>query len=276
VSDWIRATSRVGEIINTPRPGTAIGRRLAADGGTRIGVLELDALPAGLYDDVAIAAPAAELIDASALFAAERCNVDDAERKLIARADALALAALGEVDLAAIGDAGALAGLVERHARLGGAEEAFIAVAPDLDSDRRLVRMSKPVPLAGRFALRASIAYKGSWVRRTRTFARDPAGQRAAARGAAWLDQVGQSLDGRGSLATQLAARLQQDLPGAELKAFMAETCIGSYPLEAVTASNSPAQHEPGIGTFVVLSVELRIDGVPWLGAVPALVGVAS
>ena len=34
-------------------------------------------------------------------------------------------------------DAGEVAGLVEKHARLGGAEEAYIAVAPDLDADRR-------------------------------------------------------------------------------------------------------------------------------------------
>src|SRR5438874_2655200 len=32
VSDWIRATSQVDEIISTPKPGTAIGQRLAAAG----------------------------------------------------------------------------------------------------------------------------------------------------------------------------------------------------------------------------------------------------
>ena len=38
VSDWIRATSQLGEIINTPKPGTAIGQRLAAAGCKRVGV----------------------------------------------------------------------------------------------------------------------------------------------------------------------------------------------------------------------------------------------
>src|SRR3954452_3385408 len=108
VSDWIRATSQVDEIINTPKPGTAIGQRLAGDGARRIGVLELDALPAGLYDDVIAAAPGIELIDATALFAAERRVIDGAERKLIARADALALAALAQVDVTTANDAGAL------------------------------------------------------------------------------------------------------------------------------------------------------------------------
>src|SRR4051794_5990800 len=42
VSDWIGATSQVDEIINTPKPGTAIGQRVAASGTRRVGVLELD------------------------------------------------------------------------------------------------------------------------------------------------------------------------------------------------------------------------------------------
>ena len=29
VSDWVRATSRIADIVNTPKPGTAIGTRLA-------------------------------------------------------------------------------------------------------------------------------------------------------------------------------------------------------------------------------------------------------
>ena len=165
VADWIRTTAWLDEIVNTPKPGTAIGQRLA--GCKRVGVLELDALPAGLYDDMVAAAPSVELVDASAMFAKVRGGgVDDAERKLIEKADALAVAALAEVDASAT-DAGALAGVVEKHARLAGAEEAYIAIAPDLDLDRRLIQVSGPVPLARRFAVRASIAYKGAWVRRT-------------------------------------------------------------------------------------------------------------
>jgi hypothetical protein len=275
VSDWIRSTSQVEEIVNTPKPGTAAGQRLATDGAKQVGVLELDALPAGLYDDVSAAAPAVELIDATALFAAERRTIDDAERKLIARADALATAALDRVDVAQAKDAGALAGLVERHARLGGAEESFIAIAPDLDADRRLVRMSKPAALAERLAVRASIAYKGNWVRRTRTFARDVAGSRAVARGEAWLDNVAGSLEADKPLASQIAAWLQE-LPGAALKSWMAESCVGSYPLEVIASSASPGQAAPAAGSFLVLSVELDIDGVPWLGAAPAFVGGGS
>src|SRR2546427_601051 len=87
-------------------PKRTIGERLAADGCRRVAVLELDALPAGLYDDVVAAAPAAQLTDAGAIFAACRRVIDAAERNLIERADALAVAALAQVDVARATDAG--------------------------------------------------------------------------------------------------------------------------------------------------------------------------
>src|SRR5262245_3397857 len=207
VADWIKTTAWLDEIVNTPKPGTAIGQRLA--GCKRVGVLEFDALPAGLYDDMVAAVPKVELVDASAMFAAVRSGVDDAEHKLIEKADALAVAALAQVDASAT-DAGALAGLVEKHARLAGAEEAYIAIAPDLDLDRRLIQVSGPVPLARRFAVRASIAYKGVWVRRARSFAKDAAGDVAMTRAKRWLEEQGPIIIGAGRpLDSQVAERLE-------------------------------------------------------------------
>jgi hypothetical protein len=46
----------------------------------------------------------------------------------------------------------------------------------------------------------------------------------------------------------------------------MVERCIGSYPLEAVNGV-------PVAGGFLVLTVELSLDGIPWLGAAPVFVG---
>src|ERR1700693_546498 len=51
VAGWISSTNPVSEIVNTPKPGGAVGRRLAADGARRVGVLELDRLPGGLHDE---------------------------------------------------------------------------------------------------------------------------------------------------------------------------------------------------------------------------------
>jgi Creatinase/Prolidase N-terminal domain len=270
VADWIRTTAWLDEIVNTPKPGTAIGQRLA--GGKRVGVLELDALPAGLHDDMVAAAPAVELVDAGAMFATVRSDVDDAERKLIEKADARAVAALAQVDASAT-DAGALAGLVEKHARLAGAEEAYIAIAPDLDLDRRLIQVSGPVPLARRFAVRASIAYKGAWVRRTRSFARDPQGTQAMASADAWLAELASHIRTGNALAGQIGWKEPAPLRAAEVhsRGWIAESCKGSYPLEVVESSRSSSREGPP-GTYLVLSVDLIVDDVPWLGAAPVFV----
>ena len=172
VADWIRSTNPVSDVISTPRPGVLLGERLAKDDSVkRVGILELDALPAELSDDLGAAAPTIRWVDGSAQFAMVRRDIDPAEQQILMRSDAIAVAALDQVNTATTSDAGTLAGLIERHARLAGAEEAYIAVAPNLATDRRLTRVSKPIQLADRFAVRASIAYKGAWLRRTRTFA---------------------------------------------------------------------------------------------------------
>jgi len=274
VADWIKTTAWLDEIVNTPRPGTAIGERIARL--WRVGVLELDAMPAGLYDDIVAAAPKVQLLDDPGMFWLVRGSVDDAERRLIEKADALAAAALAQVDASAT-DAGTLAGLVEKHARLAGAEEAYIATAPDLDLDRRLIQVSGLVPLARRFAVRASIAYKGAWVRRTRSFARDPQGARAIASADAWLTELASSINARDPLAGQIGWKGPVLLRAAEVhsRGWMAESCKGSYPLEVVESSRSPSREGPP-GTYLVLSVDLTVDDVPWLGAAPVFVRAST
>jgi creatinase/prolidase-like protein len=270
VANWISSTNPVSEIFNTPKPGAAVGRRLAADSCRRVGVLELDRLPGGLYDEIADAAPLVELVDGSAVFATLRRRIDSAERGLILRADALAVAALAQVSPHCAADAGAAAGLVEKHARLQGAEEAYIAVAPDLAADRRMIRASGPLSLADQFALRASVAYKGSWVRRTRTFAKDAAGNRAVARADAWFEKLVTSIVAGQPIGAQLSARVQE-LPGASVKSWMAESPIGSFPLQATASSRAPERDGMPEGGFLVLTIELAWDGLPWLGAAPVL-----
>jgi hypothetical protein len=272
VANWISSTNQVSEIVNTGKPGGAVGRRLAADGCRRVGVLELDRLPGGLYDEIVEAAPAVELTDGSAGFASLRRRIDGAERRLIERADALAVAALAQVDPDRATDAGAVAGLIEKQARLQGAEEAYIAVAPNLAADRRMIRVSGAPPLADRFALRASVAYKGSWVRRTRTFARHTAGHTALASADAWFENLVSSIMAGQSIGAQISAHIDA-LPGAALKGWMAEGSIGSYPLQAIASSRAPDRDGVPAGGVRVLTIELALGGMPWLGAAPAFVG---
>jgi hypothetical protein len=261
VADWIRATNPVSEVVSTPRPGKLLGERLANDASVkRVGILELDAMPSELAADLAAAAPAVEWTDGSKPFAAIRRRVDAAEQRILAHADALAAAALDQVDATAT-DAGTVAGLVEQHARLAGAEEVYVALAPDLATDHRLNRISRPARLADRFAVRASLAYKGSWVRRTRTFAKDGAGADADA----WFTGAVRGIEAGTPIATQLAASVKA-LSGATLKSLMVESCLGSYPL-------APVSDAPIDGSYFVLTAELMLKSGPWIASAPVFVG---
>src|SRR4029079_14430508 len=105
---------------------------------------------------------------------------------------------------------------------------------PHSAAARRLNRTSQPTPLQDRFAVRASIAYKGCWIRRTRTFANEG----SAAKADAWFDGVARSLEPGQPIAAQLAVKLKE-LPGAALISWIAESCTGSYPLSAVASSRA-------------------------------------
>jgi len=270
VADWIRSTNPVSEVVSTPRPGKLLGDRLASDAAVkRVGVLELDAMPSELAGDLAAAASAVEWIDGSTSFARVRRRIDTAEQRLLAHADALAVAALDQP--ATTTDAGTLAGIVEQHARLAGAEEIYVALAPDLVSDRRLNRVSKPAALANRFAVRASLAYKGSWVRRTRTFA--PNG--AVADADVWFAGVVRDIEPGTPITSRLAQNITS-LPGATLEGWMVERCVGSYPLTVTASSRSPGDDLPTEGGFLVLTVELKLNGVPWIASTPVFVGTST
>jgi Xaa-Pro aminopeptidase len=272
VADWIRSVSPAGEIVNTPRPGTALGKRVAAEPSVkRVGILEMDAFPAGAYDDFAAVAPGVELVDATRVFAQTRRGIDASERALLARADTIAVAALDQAEAGAIGNAGAVAARIEQHARLAGAEEIYIALAPDLAAEPRMVSPARASALRDRFAVRVSVAYKGCWVRRTRTFAKQDA---IVARCDAWLADLVRAVVPGAPLHGQIAAAVHK-LDGAVLKSWMAETCVGSYPLQAIAASRGAGDYAPALGDFLVLSLELTIDGAPWIGAGPAIVGAS-
>jgi Creatinase/Prolidase N-terminal domain len=264
VAEWIRSTNPVSEVISTPRPGMLIAERIAKQAAVqRIGILELDGMPSELFDDLAAAAPTVAWVDGSTQFAAARSGPDALERALLQRADALALAALDEASGAHRVEAGALAGSIEKQIRLAGAEEVYVAMAPDLAADRRLSRIAQSTSLADRFAVRASVSYKGSWIRRTRTYISN----RSAIDADAWFKeliggmQVGQSLTQQ--ISTHLAA-----LRGARLESWTAESCIGSYPLSPIGSSRSP-EHDVAAGRFLVLTIALLLEQGPWIGAAP-------
>src|SRR5262245_10830091 len=189
VGSWIQSVKPIGELINTPAPGKAIGERLAARNELRrVAVLELDDFPSGLHSELTAVLPNVEIVDGTECFATARGMLDAVEHRLLERSETIAIEALESVRLGA--DLGPAVGAVETHARLHGAEEVYVAIAADLDADRRFVRLSGRRPLGQRVAIRATVAYKGSWVRRTKTYVRDSHDRFAIDRTDSWFHRL--------------------------------------------------------------------------------------
>jgi hypothetical protein len=272
VGSWIQTVKPVGKLVSSPTPGKVIAERLAAAGVQRLAILELDSFPSGLYDEIAAMLPQTEIVDGSETFAKARGHLDAVGRRLPAKADAIARDSLAQVRVAADLNVGATLGAVERHARAQGAEEVYLGIAPDLDADRRFIRLSGGRCLGRRFAIRATVAYKGAWIRRTRTYAREDVDKLVIARADAWFNAMLGKTDPRGVLLNQIAAALA-GLPRAQLAVWIAEAAAGTHPL-AVIASAEGSRAPLAYDAALVLTVGLDLDGLPWCGA--GLVGGTS
>jgi len=258
VKPWIERTSRVGEVIHAPRIGIEAARLIAGrKADTAVGVIDFDGLPAGIADDLREAGPHLALSDASDLFAELRARADPAEIMLTARASSIAASALSRME--AHKGVGEIVAAVEKEARRLGSEEVYVAVAPDLSRDRRLVRIEGEPTLGRRFSVRASVAYKGSWVRRVVTIDRDGAVIDAAE--VAFADAISQ---------------LPSDRALSQFSSFLVEGCRAAQPLEALMGSRVSAPHPPVAGAVVSVQVCIEIDGQPILLGAPALVGATG
>ena len=266
VGSWIQTVKPVGDLVASPTPGTVLGQKLAAAGGTRrLAILERDNFPSGLYDEITTALPGIEIVDGSDVFASSRAHLDDVERHLLKKAQAMAQAALERLRLKPTTDVGTAVGAVEEYARLQGAEEIYVAIAPDLDSDRRFIRLSGNRPLGRRFAMRASLAYKGAWIRQTKTYSRDDKDALPIRRADIGFKAMIANVDAKHSLRDQVVSGIA-DLPGAELAGWMAEGPVGTRPLAVVASSREP-RDTSARAPALVITVALNIGGVPWCGA---------
>ena len=260
MGSWIETVMSNASVVTSPSPGKIAGNRLAQSGARRIGILELNDFPVGLHADLAAAMPDAAFVDASDFFAAARAPADEAELRLLQRAARMAENAFGEIDSPFPVSAGDAVAAIEKSARSDGAEEIYIAVAADLDVSRRYLRLCGSSPLGGRFALRASVAYKGSWIRCARTFARDGHDQTIISRAEDWFSGLpGIPAD----FHSDTVARAVAKLPGATLEDWSVEAPVGTRPL-AMVASGRRA----GVARLPAsLTIGLVIGGMPWRGA---------
>jgi hypothetical protein len=260
VQGWIEVTASVESVVSTPNFGLEAGKRIAAaTPNARIGVLELDTLPAGTAD--ALQSGGATLIDATALYRRLRDAADPAEIALTTRAAEIARDALAAL-AADVRDAHAAIATVERSARLAGAEDVFVALAPNLD--RAVTFRRAPfadAALGATFALRLTLAYKGHWMRLERTFARTSDGTAGvAAAEARFADAV---------------ARLPDTAALAALDAWLVEGTTRSQPLEALAGSGVASTGIALDGKVVSVTAILTVDGRRYATGGPAVVGNA-
>src|ERR1700744_4245431 len=91
---WGKNVSCVAKFEGGGRPGQAAGKYLTELGAKKVGVADLDGLRQAVAQDMADAAPTAEISDATTLFERVRRQPDAAEIALAAKAGAIAQRAL--------------------------------------------------------------------------------------------------------------------------------------------------------------------------------------
>src|ERR1700722_9823424 len=253
VKSWIERVSRLGEVLHTPRIGLKAAQQIAAmKSDAAVGIVDFDGLAAGIAADLHEGGPSLILRDASALFAELRGKADPAEVALAQRAAEIAHRALA----AAPGETlNAKIATVESAARDFGAEEAYIAAAPDLEKDARFVRVEGETPLGKTFALRATVAYKGTWVRLVRSFCQRSVAQQAA-------EQFAQAV-----------AQLPDDRGFSGFRSWLVEGCRMAQPLDPLIGSRFGVAHPPMPGALVSVQGVFAIDGHAVLVGAPVLLG---
>ena len=262
VKSWIERTSRVADVIHTPRIGLEAARMIAAkEPAATIGIADLDGLSAGIVDDLREGGPDLTLRDASALFARLRAEADPAEIALAVTAATIGQRALAQVpSMQAERDAklGEIIAVIEREARELGAEEIYVAAAPDLAHDCRFKRIEGEAHLGGRFALRATVAYKGTWIRLVRTFEGQGVAtpnEEAAVRFAAAI------------------AELPSERGFTGASSWLVEGCRIAQPLEPLLGSRVAEPITPAAGALVSVQATIDVDGRPVLLGAPGLIG---
>jgi hypothetical protein len=254
VKPWIERVSRLADVLHTPRIGLKAAQQLAAtQADAAVGIVDFDGFPAGIAEDLRAGGPKLTLHDASALFTALRGVADPAEIALATTAAAIGRRAL----FAAEGDnLNAMIAAVESEARQLGAEEIYLAAAPDLERDTRFRRIEGEAELGRTFALRATVAYKGSWIRLVRCACETTIAQEAAER----------------------FARAVAFLPGDRgfNGPWLVEGCRMAQPLDPLIGSRLGEGHPPLSGALVSVQAALAIDGQTVLLGAPALIGQAG
>jgi hypothetical protein len=253
VKPWIERVSRLADVLHTPRIGLKAAQQITAtQADAAVGVVDFEGLPAGIGEDLRERGPKLTLHDASALFVTLRAAADPAEIALASRAADIGHRALSGTEGKTLND---MIASVESKARALGAEEIYIAAAADLERDTRFRRIEGEATLGKTFALRATVAYKGTWIRLVRSVCDAAIAQQAAARFA------------------QAVALLPGDRGFTGFRSWLVEGCRIAQPLDPLIGSRLGEGHPPLPGALVSVQAALAVDGQTVLLGAPALIG---
>jgi len=254
VHTWIHEVSLMGEIIMAPKLGenaqAFLNDKLAT--GSKVGVVGLESLPGSIASVLVTAGGAQEWVDASAMFADLRMRSDACELALVKKAERIAQAAFSAL-ADSYTESSSLAAALELQARLGGAEEVIIRIAPDLTKDAVFRRLEGELPLSGMYSVELSVAYKGVWIRLVENYA-DEATTQDWSQLKTWWSQVVEDYQFN-------AATTPVSFQGKNLKFTRLESCQTTCPLDVVDLKTHAANTPIGWG---VLSTEIKWGHAHW------------
>jgi len=261
VVGWGKSVSRVARFEGIPRVGVGAGKYLSEIGAKTVGIADFEMLRAAVANDLSETASGAALIDATAAFERARATPDTAEIALAAKTGTIAHRALSQI-LGSEGQIGDAIAAAEGEARLGGAEEVYMAAASNLDRDHRFLRVDGTFPVGASFAVRATVAYKGSWVRMTRTVFRDKAKAPLIER------------------ATEVFAAAIASLPSPDgfkgFRSWSMEGCRLAQPLDPLMGSLMSESRLLAPGSLVTAQAVIEIEGNKVALAAPVLIGTTG
>jgi hypothetical protein len=259
VHEWIAQTAWIEAIVSAPRLGVEIAKLCGTVvPNRRVGVLEYDALPTRIAEDLA-AGGVGQAVDATTMFDRLRASADATEIALASRAARIAREALGALPARAA-DVAACVAAIDGAARRAGAEEVYVAVERDMREYPAFFRpQGSGATFGSAFSIRLTVAYKGQWIRLGRTVTTDAKAAIAVRRAT--------------EIFADAATRLPDPSGLGSCSSWLIEGTIRSQPLQALAASFEHLPEQELEGKVVTLSATVGVDGFPVRVVAPLIVG---
>jgi hypothetical protein len=254
VHSWIREVSLLSEIIMSPKIGEDAQRYLNSklNNSSIVGVVNLDSLPASIAITLSNSESAFSLVDASSIFQTTRNHSDTSELGLVKKATNIADTVFSRLNLR-YSNTNQLASELELNARLLGAEEVIIRVAPDLNSDHVFVRLESDILLGLSYGVELTIAYKGVWIRSIRNLGPvDMLDSWVKAKD--WCDHFSKTFRSH-------SYTLPSNPDFCSIEDISFEACCGTLPLEEIKL---PLDQNKVMNAWGVLSIRLKLEHSYW------------